>query len=332
MTLLQDDHNIPLIEQDLASSWWANHAFIDPFAGTLVEYFSEDRSDTESYLQKWDRWVNDDYYKSYIEQLGKLGLNMSTGPFKNARQRIADGLIHRTAIFAFAIWPLAYWRFDGLNERDFEWFEARYPGWYDEYGMLWEAFNALKDPREGALFLNGFLENASPICWSCMMQCLGDHDQIYRVVDDRTRFYCSHECCANDVMYPYRYTGDRQFFDKYHGWSLADVVRDIGFVRADGKTLVGQPHLDDDKPLWTLDDLEQIGCEITSPNIRTAQEMGLPNGSSHNPDAYEGAAIQGEHGYVPWASIGGDGLETGAHMKPLNKNGNGRKNVAEVIL
>lgn len=164
------------------------------------------------------------------------------------------------------------------------------------------------------------------------MQCLGDHDQIYRVVEDRTRFYCSHECMANDVIYPYRYTGDRQFFDKYHGWSLADVVRDIGFVRPDGKTLIGQPHLDDELPLWTLQDLERIGCEIISPNIRTAKEMGLPNGSSHDPGSPEGGLIQGEHGYVPWASIGGSGLESGPHMKPLNREGNGRKNVAEVIL
>jgi propane monooxygenase large subunit len=331
MTLLQKDSNIPLLQQDLASSWWANHAFIDPFAGTLIEYFSTDRSDKESYLQKWDRWVNDDYYKSYIEQLGKLGLGMDAGPFLAARERIAGGLIHRTAIFAFAIWPLAYWRFDGLNERDFEWFEARYPGWYDEYGMLWEGFNALKDPREGALFLNGFLENASPICWSCMMQCLGDHDQLYRVVDDRTRFYCSEMCMRNDFEYPGRYTGDRQFFDKYHGWDLADVVRDIGFVREDGKTLVGQPHLDDDKPMWTLADLEACGCEVKSPNIRVAEEMGLPNGSWHDASRPEGAVVGSETSYVHRAgSIGGDGLETGAAMRS-GANGHGRRNVSEVI-
>jgi propane monooxygenase large subunit len=331
MTLLQEDSNIPLIQQDLASSWWANHAFIDPFAGTLIEYFSNDRSDNESYVQKWDRWVNDDYYKSYIEQLGKLGLGMDAGPFMQARERIVNGLIHRTAIFAFAIWPLAYWRFDGLNERDFEWFEARYPGWYDEYGMLWEGFNALKDPREGALFLQGFLENASPICWSCMMQCLGDHDQLYRVVDGHTRFYCSEMCKRNDEDYPYRYSGDRQFFDRYHGWNLADVVRDIGFVREDGKTLVGQPHLDDDLPLWTLDDLDACGCEIVSPNIRTAKEMGLPNGSSYDASQPDGALIPGERGYVIANAIGGDGVETGPGMRS-NGNREGRRNVAEVIL
>lgn len=161
------------------------------------------------------------------------------------------------------------------------------------------------------------------------MQCLGDHDQLYRVVDNRTRFYCSEMCVRNDVEYPGRYTGDRQFFDKYHGWNLADVVRDIGFVREDGKTLVGQPHIDDDKPMWTLADLEACGCEIKSPNIRTAEEMGLPNGSWHDSGDPEGAVVAGEQGYVHHA-IGADGLETGPGMRG-NGNGEGRRNVAEVI-
>jgi propane monooxygenase large subunit len=136
-------------------------------------------------------------------------------------------------------------------------------------------------------------------------------------------------CVRNDVEYPGRYTGDRQFFDKYHGWNLADVVRDIGFVREDGKTLVGQPHLDDDKPMWTLADLEACECEIKSPNIRTAEEMGLPNGSWHDSSDPEGAVVAGEQGYVRHA-IGADGLETGPGMRG-NGNSEGRRNVAEVI-
>ena len=333
LTLLQEQSNIPLIQQDLASGWWSTHAFIDPFAGTLIEYFSKDRSDQESYLQKWDRWVNDDYYKSFVEQLGKLGLNMDPAPFLAARERIAKGLIHQTAIFSFAIWPLAYWRFDGLDERDFEWFEARYPGWYDEYGPLWEGFNALKHPSEQALLLQGFLENSPPLCWSCMMSCLGDEEPLHRVVDGRTRFYCSEMCRRNDVDYPGRYTGDRQFFDKYHGWDLAEVVRDIGFVQPDGKTLVGQPHIDDDMPLWTLDDIAACGCEIVSPNILTAERMGLPNGSWHDPATPDGGVATSELSYVQRpGAIGADGLESGPGVRDLDGNGKGRRNLGEVVL
>jgi methane monooxygenase component A alpha chain/propane monooxygenase large subunit len=55
------------------------------------------------------------------------------------------------------------------------------------------------------------------------------------------------------------------------------VVRDVGFVRSDESTLIAQPHLRDDGR-WTLDDLRARGIEIVSPNIRVAEEQGLPSG------------------------------------------------------
>jgi propane monooxygenase large subunit len=314
LTLLQEDSNIPLIERDLPQAWWCIHAFIDPFAGVLTEYFSKNRDDKESYLQKWDRWINDDFYKSYIQQLGKLGLNVDPTGWLEARERIVKGLIHQTAVFSFAVWPLAYWRFDGLNERDFEWFESCYPGWYDEYGPLWEGFNALKDPEEGALLLQGFLENAPPQCWSCMMFCVSEDEPRHRIVDGRTRFYCSRLCEENDVTNPGRYTGDRMFFDRYHGWNLADVVRDLGFIKPDGKTLVGQPHLGDEGLRdWTIDDLERCGCEVHSPNVLNAERLGLPNANWHDPSTPDGAVVSTETSYVyRQGSIGGDGFESTA--------------------
>ena len=41
-----------------------------------------------------------------------------------------------------------------------------------------------------------------------------------------------------------RLTGKREWETLYHGWDLADVVKDLGYVRDDGQTLVPQPHLD----------------------------------------------------------------------------------------
>jgi len=54
----------------------------------------------------------------------------------------------------------------------------------------------------------------------------------------------------------------------YHGWNWADVVKDMGFVRDDGNTMVAQPHLhlDDPKKLWTLDHLRRMP-EVQSPNV-----------------------------------------------------------------
>ena len=102
LTVLQDDHNAPLIERDLQQAFWINHAFIDIFAAVVMEYFSRDRSDPESYLDKWDRWVRDDWHRAYVMKLGKLGLNIPTDIFERARERLVAGVHHRHAILAFA--------------------------------------------------------------------------------------------------------------------------------------------------------------------------------------------------------------------------------------
>jgi propane monooxygenase large subunit len=288
LTVLQDDRTVPLIERDLQQAWWINHAFLDAFSGGIMEYFSRDRSDPESFLDKWDRWIRDDWYRAYVLKLGRLGLDVPPDMFDRARERIVNGLVHKNVMFGFASWPLHFWRFDPLDERDFEWFESKYPGWYDEYGFFWEAYRELSDPAEAALLLSGFLDDAPPFCWTCQMSCVLDLDMTHREVEGRTRFYCSRECQWLDESNPGRYGGDRNYFDRYHGMDLADLVSELGFVRSDGRTLIAQPHLNDDRR-WTLDDLRRIGLTVTSPNINTAVSMGLANGSWHDAAAPDGA-------------------------------------------
>jgi propane monooxygenase large subunit len=61
-----------------------------------------------------------------------------------------------------------------------------------------------------------------------------------------------------------RFSGRREWEECYHGWDLADAIKDLGFVRNDGKTLMSQPHLRfDDKDMWTLDHVK--GHQIQSP-------------------------------------------------------------------
>lgn len=276
LTVLQDDHNAPLIERDLQQAFWINHAYLDTFAGVVMEYFSRDRSDPESYLDKWDRWVRDDWYRAYVLKLGKLGLQISPEIFERARERIVKGVHHRSAMLGFSSWPLNYWRFDPLDERDFEWFERKYPGWYAQYGAFWEAYRESTDPGGGFLPMQ-LMNLAPPFCWTCQMPSMIEEDLCHREVDGRTRFYCSKECRWLDESNPGRYTGDRNYFDRYHGWELSKVVEDLGFVRSDGVTPIAQPHLRDERR-WTLEDLRRHDLEIVSPNIRKARELGLPSG------------------------------------------------------
>jgi hypothetical protein len=174
-----------------------------------------------------------------------------------------------------------FWRFEGMDERDFEWFENKYPGWYANYGAFWEAYREATDPSSD--FIPAQLMNlAPPFCWTCQLLCVLEHERRHRVVDDHTRFYCCKECQWLDESNPGRYTGDRNFLDRYHGWELSRAVQDLGFVRADGETLIAQPHLRDDR-LWTLSDLRRFDVEVVSPNVRVARELGLPSGNHAHP-------------------------------------------------
>jgi Methane/Phenol/Toluene Hydroxylase. len=282
LTVLQDDRNADLIVDDLQSAWWINHTYLDPFAGVVMDYFSKDRTDKECYQHRWDRWIRDDWYRAYIMKLGKLGVHVPEDMFVKARERLTKGFHHKNALFGLASWPLHTFKWDVYDDTDYEWFEKMYPGWYNEYGDFFEAHKEIADPAEGALMLGGFLDGAPPMCWTCQMPSVIDEHITYRVVNgDHTRFYCSAECQRLDELHPGRYVGDRHWFDRYDGWELSEVIRDMGFVRADGKTILGQPTLSmDPKKMWTLNDIKRCDVQITSPNRINAENLGLPCGLS----------------------------------------------------
>ncbi len=54
-------------------------------------------------------------------------------------------------------------------------------------------------------------------------------------------------------------------YEKFDGWNLADVIRYLGYIRPDGKTLIAQPSLRRDCRMWTIDDIERVGYEIKNP-------------------------------------------------------------------
>jgi propane monooxygenase large subunit len=119
-------------------------------------------------------------------------------------------------------------------------------------------------------------------------------------VDGQWRTYCHEMCRWTDVeafrpTYQGRNTpnmgqliGAREWETLYHGWNWADVVKDMGYVRDDGKTMVAQPHLnlDDPKKLWTLDHLRRMG-PLQSPNVLLNQM------SQEERDAFHANYIRG---------------------------------------
>ncbi len=136
-----------------------------------------------------------------------------------------------------------------------------------------------------------------------MLACVIDHDMCHRVCEDRhgverTRFYCSPECRWIDESNPGRYTGDRNYFDRHHGKALSELIIESKLIRSDGKTLVGQPHLKQEG-MWTIDHIRACDFTVTSPNIVSAEAMGLPSGSWHDPSDLHGAVQADGNGFKP---------------------------------
>jgi hypothetical protein len=138
------------------------------------------------------------------------------------------------------------------------------------------------------------------------MGCVFEEDMCHRAVDGHTRFYCSKECQWLDESNPGRYVGDRNYFDRYHGWEISELVRHLGYVRADGETLVPQPHVNGEH-MWTLSDLKSMDFHIQSPNIVTAEKLGLPNGSSVGLVTPNGHIDGGLQAAAPWSKSNGHG-------------------------
>ena len=146
---LADERNRQLLERDLRYAWWNNHRVVDAAIGTFIEYGTKDRrKDRESYAEMWRRWIYDDYYRSYLVPLEKYGLSIPHDLIEEAWNQIWNkGYVHEVAQFFATGWLANYWRIDAMTDEDFEWFEYKYPGWYDKYGKWWENYNRLSMPN-----------------------------------------------------------------------------------------------------------------------------------------------------------------------------------------
>ena len=278
MSIVKEPENLDLLERDLRYAFWQNHAIVDAAIGTIIEYGTQDRDKKkESYAELWHRWVFDDYYRTYLLPLEKYGVKIHHDDVEAAWNRIVKGnYVHKVAQFFSFGWPVAFWRIDGMVERDFDWFEAKYPGWYNEFGTYWENYRKASLPNQPPLMYldSGYVYPHR--CWSCNVPALIREDFCVDEVDGELYTYCSEICrWTHKVAFAPeyngrptpamgRFSGRRQWEECYHGWDLADVVKDLGFVRPDGHTIIQQPHLHfDDSKMWKLDNFK--GLEVRSP-------------------------------------------------------------------
>ena len=95
----------------------------------------------------WRRWIYDDYYRSYLVPLEKYGLTIPHDLVEEAWNRIWT---RATSTRSRSSSPPAGSPTTGgstrMTDKDFEWFEHKYPGWYNKYGKWWENYNRLAYP------------------------------------------------------------------------------------------------------------------------------------------------------------------------------------------
>jgi methane monooxygenase component A alpha chain/propane monooxygenase large subunit len=115
-----------------------------------------------------------------------------------------------------------------------------------------------------------------PLCRVCLLPCVLPRIDISEVeieyYDGRNHAFCSSICHNIFRKNPKNYSDYTNFGEKFHGWDLADIIVEMGLLRPDGKTLIGQPHLNLEK-MWTIDDIRRIGWEINYPLADTKRSQ-----------------------------------------------------------
>lgn len=263
MTLLDDDRNIPLVQDALDKWTWRGHVGFEIGLGLFCDYFVKNK--TESYKEMTTRWVLEDYYGGFYKQLEKYGIKEPRWlPLIIENTNWAS---HAAAVYLFGAWPVFFHRFDPIDEREMEWFERKYPGWYEHFGAFWKAYGQMTDP-DAKLLITKELGGLPAFCQVCQLPWIFPRPDASigcsMEKNGKTYTFCSPACQWIFEREPEHYSGFKGFYDLYDGWDLADVVIHMGYLRGDGKTLIAQPVLEP-KRMWTIDDVRNCRYEVVSP-------------------------------------------------------------------
>ncbi|MBR0800666.1 aromatic/alkene/methane monooxygenase hydroxylase/oxygenase subunit alpha [Bradyrhizobium jicamae] len=304
MSMLKEPENHLLLERDMRYAFWQNHAIVDAAIGTFIEYGTTNRDKTkESYAEMWHRWIFEDYYRTYMLPLEKYGIKIHHDDVQTAWKRLTEKhYVHKVAQFFAVGWSANFWRIEAQTDKDFEWFEHKYPGWYAQFGDFWKWYEKLSHRGQTNILFNSDVGYVYPHrCWSCLVPCLIREDMVTGEIDGKLYTF-AHELDRWTAVEAFageyqgrptpamgRFSGRREWESVYHNVDIADAIKDLGFVRTDGKTLVAQPHLRfDEKEMWTLDDVR--GHILKSP-LLTLREMSPADREKHLAEYRKGFTI-----------------------------------------
>ncbi len=263
--VLSEPDNLDMLQVDFDRSFWRQHVFLDPLLSVLFDYFGGGLM-PKSYGKLWQEWVADDWVGNYIGTLEPFGLKVPKY-FAHAAERMKwSG--HTAAMVAAASWPLHYWRWPSMDQRQMEWMEEQYPGWYDIYGFFWEAYATLEDPANEMIPIQALSERPY-FCRTCALPCvfprIDEPTTRVRSYGGRNHAFCSDPCEEIFCQQPERYESTMLWDELWDGVSCEEFVTTRDLLREDGKTLIAQPHTKADGHLWTVEDLARTGFGITNP-------------------------------------------------------------------
>jgi methane monooxygenase component A alpha chain len=266
--VMSEPDNMAFLQEDLDRCFWRQHVFMDRFLPLLYDYFSSVR--LRCYKELWEEWVWQDWVGGYIDRLAPHGITRP--PTVDYARENVKWAGHDIAAVSAAMWPLQFWRRDPLTDADFSYLENKYPGWWSRHGAFWTAYATASDRSQGDLALR-LIGNIPLICRVCQMPARPIEGTVLQPVvgrdgSGRRHAFCSSVCRDIFVDEPHRYQG-QTWTEINDGLELSEYVLREGLVRADGVTLVAQPHLStEDRDLWTVDDLRRHEIEIVDP-LRT---------------------------------------------------------------
>ena len=263
LCVLQDDQNLPLVNNAIERHFWHAHKSLDAIVGWQSEYGARVRP--WAYKDQWQEWIADDFIANYIAQLEPFGVRIPR--FLEYAVSDVHWMHHSIGQFLATIWMVNCWRTDCMDASAYDWFEKNYPGWTRHFGGFWDAHRQMTDPANGSIMLQ-LLESLPPFCQVCQLPCVLPRPDINEIriipLDGKPYAVCGAQCEWILRKWPTVYTGRRQWYERYHGWDLADVILDLGYIRPDGKTLIGQPSLDLER-MWTIDDIRNLRYEVRNP-------------------------------------------------------------------
>src|SRR5271168_2591113 len=160
----------------------SNHQLLD----RDLKYGTTNRDKTkESYAELWHRWIYEDYYRTYMLPLEKYGIKIHHDDVAAAWDRIVkQNYVHKVAQFFAVGWPVNFWRIEAQTDKDFEWFEYKYPGWYAKFGEFWKWYEKLSHRGQTNVLFNGDVGYVYPHrCWSNLVPCLIREDIVTDEID-----------------------------------------------------------------------------------------------------------------------------------------------------